>query len=549
MKEYKYGLPCRDNEIKEYTTKNNSLVIIGGNGTGKSKLGEWMEKSSETSVHRIGAQRSLVFGRFIQQRSYEQAINLLMCGHETKQANHAQRWGYDGEKYNYTTLLLNDYENVLSVLIAIKTREQEQYISECKHREQAQLPHNNVPEMVTDVLQRIWKSVFPQRDIKFDDAKVTALYPQGEAEKEYQGRDMSDGERVALYLIAQALCVPKNKTIIIDEPEIHLHRSIMNRLWTSIEKERQDCLFVYITHDTQFAATHAYADKIWVKGYDGKCWNWEKINDSDLPEELLLNLLGNRKPVLFVEGTTDSYDTRLYSEIFKNHYIVPCGGCSRVIAQTKAMKASPQLHHLKCSGIIDKDYRSDDEIAKLKEYGVYTLKVAEVENLFLVEELLNIVNTIMGFADTSKISEVKQYITKDRFKSQINHQICDAIITEVKYRLSTANIIGKKDDEVKQSLEDTYKGIVFEEIKVKKENLFQKTLNSGDYAQILSIFNDKTLSKSIGHFFDIQDDEYCDFVIRQMKGLYDEKIKTAIERYLPAEIFEEEKGQCMLLDV
>lgn len=51
---------------------------------------------------------------------------------------------------------------------------------------------------------------------------------------------MSDGERVGLYLIAQCLCIPENKTIIIDEPEIHLHRSIMDRLWTAIEAERED---------------------------------------------------------------------------------------------------------------------------------------------------------------------------------------------------------------------------------------------------------------------------------------------------------------------
>ena len=57
----------------------------------------------------------------------------------------------------------------------------------------------------------------------------------------------------------------KDKTIIIDEPEIHLHRSIMNRLWTAIENERDDCLFIYITHDTQFAASHSQAKKIWIK--------------------------------------------------------------------------------------------------------------------------------------------------------------------------------------------------------------------------------------------------------------------------------------------
>ena len=79
---------------------------------------------------------------------------------------------------------------------------------------------------------------------------------------------MSDGERVALYLIAQCLCIPQNKTIIIDEPEIHLHRSIMNKLWAEIEKNRPDCLFVYITHDTQFAANHIQSEKYWIKEYN-----------------------------------------------------------------------------------------------------------------------------------------------------------------------------------------------------------------------------------------------------------------------------------------
>lgn len=322
-----------------------------------------------------------------------------------------------------TTTLLNDYENVLSALSALKIKEQKMYLSECKGREVAGQPHNNVPPMVTDVLQRIWKSIFPQRDIKLDDAKVTALYSEGSEVKEYKGLDMSDGERVSLYLIAQTLCVPKNKTIIIDEPEIHLHRSIMNRLWTAIEKERRDCLFIYITHDTQFAANHSQAKKIWVKSFDGEHWDLSKINSGNLPEELLLNILGNRRPVLFVEGTAESYDTKLYSELYKEHYVVPCGSCSSVITQTKAMKANPQLHHLQCCGLIDRDFRSDYEIEKLCEDGIYTLKVAEVENLFLVDNLLRTINSIMGFTDSSKIDAVKRYIIEDRFAPQVNHQV------------------------------------------------------------------------------------------------------------------------------
>ncbi len=534
--EYKYYLPNEVNQPIEHITQSNSLIIIGANGSGKSKLGEWMEKRDETTTHRIGAQRSLVFGHYIQQKSYEQATNLLLYGKENEQTSHSGRWGYDGEKYNYTATLLNDYENVLSALVALKIKEQEEYLSECRMRETEGQQHKNVPSLVTDVLQRIWKSIFPQRVVKLDDAKVTAVYSNDEVTKEYKGRDMSDGERVALYLIAQALCIPKNKTIIIDEPEIHLHRSIMNRLWSAIEKERQDCLFIYITHDTQFAANHTQAKKIWVRNYDGEHWDLSEINDSFLPEELLLNILGNRKPVLFVEGTANSYDTKLYSELYKKYYVVPCGSCTSVITQTKAMKATPQLHHLNCYGLVDRDYRSDYEINKLRESDIYTIKVAEVENLFLVEELLRVVNSIMEFADTSRIDKVKKHICNDRFMPQLNHQISAAIISELKYRLSTADISGKNEEEVKDSLAGFYSSILFDEIKVAKEALFNEAFVSEDHAKILKVFNYKTLSRSIGHFWDLKDSEYCDFIIRQLNGSRAEEIMASIISYLPEEI-------------
>ncbi|WP_302233705.1 AAA family ATPase [uncultured Adlercreutzia sp.] len=106
---------------------------------------------------------------------------------------------------------------------------------------------------------------------------------------------MSDGERSVLYLAAQVLCVPENKTLIIDEPEVHLHPSLMGRLWRALESARPDCLFVFITHDVQFAALHKDSPRIWVKSFDGANWDWDFIPNSDLPEQLLLELLGNRK--------------------------------------------------------------------------------------------------------------------------------------------------------------------------------------------------------------------------------------------------------------
>ncbi len=175
----------------------------------------------------------------------------------------------------------------------------------------------------------------------------------------------------------------------------------------------------------------------------------------------------------------------------------------------------------------------------LREGGIYTIQVAEVENLFLVEELLGTVNSIMGFADTSRIDAVKEYIIRDRFAPQVNHQICDAVISDLKYRLSTANIVGKNEEEVKQSLTDVYSGIVFEDVKASKESIFNESLASNDYAKVLEIFNYKTISKSVGHFFDLKDSEYCDFIIRQLSGSRANELISSIVMYLPPEIARE----------
>lgn len=347
---------------------------------------------------------------------------------------------------------------------------------------------------------------------------------------------MSDGERVALYLIAQCLCIPQNKTIIIDEPEIHLHRSIMNKLWAEIEKNRPDCLFVYITHDTQFAANHIQSEKYWIKEYNGFTWDYEKVKESDLPEQLLLDILGNRKNVLFVEGTADSYDTKLYREIYKDFYIVPCGSCISVINYTKAFNSTTQLHNLKCYGIIDRDYRSDYEIEKYEKDNIYCLNVAEVENLFIVPEVLDYVNNQMAYDNDSIIKEVKEYIINKRYNKEKNTQICNAIISETKFKLTSLDFSDIDEQEIEEKLKKVYSEISFDDIKNKVEKKFNKVQDLKDYEYCLLIYNQKGLARSVGHFYNINDKEYCNFILRKIKNeRYEELVKLFI-KYLPSKI-------------
>lgn len=534
-KSYKYILPDQNNKPDEKETNYHSIVIIGANGSGKSRLGVWMENNNLNKTHRIGAQRSLIFNKYIELKSYKQSQNLLTFGAETPRETHDLRWntGWNGGELDYTTSMLNDYEYVLSTLIAMQTKQQEEFIKDCKQKESQGEKHDKVPEMVLDKLKRIWNTIFSShRIIDIKDGEVTTILD----DVTYEGRAMSDGERVALYLIAQCLCVPEDKIIIIDEPEIHLHRSIMDKLWTSIEAEREDCFFIYITHDTQFAATHKNSEKLWIKNYDGTNWNFEEIKDSNLPEQLLLDILGNRKPVLFVEGTSNSYDTKLYSEIYKNYYVIPCGSCSSVISQTKSMKMNEQLHNFKCYGIIDRNYRDDYEIDAYKEDNIFTLEVAEVENLFLTEELLKVINNILEFNDNSQIERIKKYIIEERFAKEINKQICEAIVSELKFKLNTASISKVNEEKAKETLDEAFKKISYDNIKTKQTEKFNKILDSHVYKDILKVFNCKSLSMSIGHFLGINNKEYQNFILRKIRGEKANDIINAIIPYLPKDI-------------
>lgn len=77
---FKYYLPDENGSKKEYETDSNTLVIIGANGSGKSKLGAWIEQQDMENVHRIGAQRNLNFQDNVPLKSYSQAEDLVFYG-------------------------------------------------------------------------------------------------------------------------------------------------------------------------------------------------------------------------------------------------------------------------------------------------------------------------------------------------------------------------------------------------------------------------------------------------------------------------------------
>lgn len=522
MGNFTYWLPEGDGQVKKVKTSANSVIFIGANGAGKSRLGAWIEQRSTDYVHRIGAQRNLNFQENIPLRNYKESEDLVMFGISDQPHKESKNFKYQGngsEDDKYVTHLFDDFTNVLSALIAKSNNENDKFIAECKTAEQSGTAHPHTPETDIDRLIVVWSDIFPQRKIIYNDSRFYADDPASEKKEEYSATKMSDGERTALYFIAQVLAVPMDKALLIDEPELHLHKSLMNRLWLALERYRPDCLFIYITHDTQFASLHINADKYWVKNYSGNGnWKIERIESHELPEELLLDLLGNRKNVLFVEGTGGSYDTQLYSLVYKDYYVVPCGSCTQVIARTKAFNNTGLLHHCKAFGLIDRDYRSDYEIEEYKKDNIHVIEVAEVENLFITEELIRAIAKLHGQNADEVFREIWTYIVKNRFEKQIDSQICQAVVAEIKYRLGAISIDKRNEAIAKETLNNGLGNIDYEAIKQDIERRFKTVAENGDYSQVIRIFNEKGLSKSIGHFMGLVDKEYCNTAVGMVRN-------------------------------
>lgn len=527
---YKYKLPTINGGSKEYITITNSIIIIGENGSGKSKLGAWIEDQDTDIVHRIGAQRNLNFNPNLPLSNYDDAKNKIIYGTDNedtvKRRDKGVRWNWGKSK---TTKLIDDFDDVLAALIAMYHNEISEYFKNCKNAEKNNLVKPKTPLTVIDKLMEIWNSIFTQRNLLFEDSKFYA-HERSKCSEKYSANQMSDGERSVLYLASQVLAIPENKTLVIDEPEIHLHGTIMNKLWESLEEYRSDCLFIYITHDTNFAAYHKNSEKIWIKSYDGENWDLEKIFSNDLPEKLLFDILGSRKNILFVEGEESSFDTQLYSILYPEYFIIPCGSCTQVIMRTKSFNSTQNIHNNNVYGIIDRDFRTEYEINRLKKDNIYTLNVSEVENLFIIEELINYLANYLAKNSNDIFSNIKNYIIKERFDNQIRSQVKKNVASQIKYELSMAEIY---EINTKKSFTNAIENIDVDSIYEDTLNSYEDALLSNDYKKVLEMFNEKGLSKSIGHYLGFQNNDYLNTVISILRNKEQTEVLEIFKNYIP----------------
>lgn len=505
-----------------------SMVLIGANGAGKTRLSVWVEEHNE-NVHRISAQKSLNMPERVDVTDRSFAWDQLLLGDgfnvnktDWQYSKHTFRWGD-----HPVTFLQNDYERLLKFLLADKASVSMKF---CEMYDKGYKDYPHIA--LIDKVKSIWDAVIEHKELILHNGHIEVKNLVGTTgnnntsnDENFNGSELSDGERAVFYYIGEAISAKPGSLIIVDEPENHLHRAILVNLWNRIENVRNDCKFMYITHDMDFACSRNQSILVWVKKMpELNCWDYDIVKDDETKiDSLYLEIAGSRQKVILVEGqVNNSLDIRLYSALYKEYNIIPAGGWFKVIQSVKAANSSLwNLHHLDVKGIIDRDTRSEKEIKNYKNENIYVLHVSEIENLFMLPEVIQFmckdVRADSSFEDA--LNEIKEAVFK-WLSDNRNNQLKDYLKSRVSAQLESQ--IGEcKDIASLKSMLDSVNQELLNPWIEEREKCIDRILAEKDYIGALQLIKMKKLLFIVG----------VPEKLGINKNVYRERVISAIESY------------------
>ena len=483
--------------LKAIGFTSSNVVLIGANGSGKTtfanSIREQLEKTDNGIV--IPAQKLLVFPTYNSIPTYKSAF----ADYESRQKVCLDdKQTFKAEKNDdYPYSLSKQYSEELRILVSALISERlERRNNFCSNAREGDIIHLNDFKSNIDEVIEIWNHLIEHRTLLCDNLGNLQIEC---GDEKYPAYKMSDGERVIFYVVGRVMLAKESSLIIVDEPEMHLHKAILNKLWDILEEKRKDCMFIYLTHDIDFAYTRI-ANKRWLKSYSSSTsgifenWEIESIADSEIPEALLMKILGSRKKVLFCEGKQGSLDRQIIELLFPNFTITPLASCKDVINYTKAYNKISNKYAV-AYGIIDRDFRTKEQLDKLAAENIYSYDVAEIENLFLIEDF------IKGFAEYKHepcdIDNIKTQILAllTRNKEQ---QISSYLIQRINYNFNESHVRNGKDKtEVEANFNEFVKQIKIEEWYNIRLQELDDVIKTSNYAKVIMLYNNKGLHSII----------------------------------------------------
>lgn len=469
-------LPPRSNGNQIQIDTPGSIVVIGANGAGKTRFARTLAAGVADKAFHLSA------------------LKALYNSTDDSAANNSINNLYDS-MIEKSSLLRPDINGELNRLIALLLHDEMENLLAYKGSLHSGVNDAKLKRTKLDFLISRWQEVFPDNRILVDGGRLfISSRTEGDS---YSLMRLSDGEKAVMYHLGASLYAPRGGIIVVDNPGMFLHPSIHRLVWDIIEQARPDCTFVYLTHDIGFATTRINSRVIWVRSFDAarRSWEYDLLSGQDkISEELIISIVGARKPVLFIEGDgVNSIDAKLYPLIFKEYTIKSLGSCNKVIEATRAFNDLSGFHSLDSRGIVDRDRRDEREVAYLRGRRVYVPDVAEIENILMLEEIVRAVAAANGHNEDTAFAKVKKAIirlfsadlhaqallhTRHRVKSTVEHRIDGRF-----------NNINNLEEHLNDLIKEINPRGIYEQLC--KE--FHRYVSTGDYASILRVYNKKSM--------------------------------------------------------
>lgn len=375
------------------------VFVIGANGTGKSSLLHKIFTENRNHARRISAHRQTWF----QSNTMDMTASAKKSTEKnllTQDAQTEARWMDHNamQRASVTIFELLDSENIRARTITAAADAGD--FDRVKELTQEDAP-------ITTLNELLKVSNLPVEISIGQDAQLFARRDDGQP---YSIAELSDGERNALLIAANVLTAKPGTLLIIDEPERHLHRSIVSPLLLALFQAREDCGFVISTHDVSLPVDSPDSPTLIVRGcqWSGKTpsgWDANLLTpDAQLTDDIRLSILGARRRILFVEGDRDSLDRHIYSILYDGISISPRGSCTDVERAVTGIQNSGTLHWIEAFGLVDRDDREEADVAALERSSIFALDCYSVESLYYCDAVMQKIaerqNTIAdGLAD------------------------------------------------------------------------------------------------------------------------------------------------------
>jgi len=458
----------------------DKVFAMGANGSGKSSLMQWVYGSYFPNVQWISAHRQTWFVSNTMDLSSQQKLdyeNAMRNGDVLSSA----RWkdDYPSQRASMAIYDLINADNA-------RNREIAGAVDSNNMENAGALSKKDAPIKIINELLRL-SNIFIEISIN-ENNQVIARKCGGTP---YSVTELSDGERNVLLIAANVLTVKSGTLVLIDEPERHLHRSIISPLLTHLFSKRDDCAFIVSTHDVMLPLDNPSARTLLIRGctYAGSSVSGWDANivppETEIDDEIKKDILGARRKILFIEGDEKSLDKPLYSLVFPNVSIIAKSSCRDVEHTVSSIRDSDNLHWVHAFGIVDNDRRPETDINLLKEKGIYALPVFSVESIYYhphIQDLIAQRHAVVTGNDESKLLASAKIAAIEAIKpciKRLSDRTAEKAIREEFFRN-----LPKKED-IKDGRDINVSIDVAKFVKPEYERL-QNALNAGNLAEIIS---------------------------------------------------------------